>query len=71
MTVYPLTIAYQNAWEKLRKYYNLTNNAYKIYAAIVLFYPSLRKQYFNNHQAIEVLAKQKEVIINNIKKHFQ
>jgi hypothetical protein len=43
----PLAIAYQNAWEKLQKYYNKTNEAHGIYAAAVLLHPSYQKQYFN------------------------
>lgn len=44
----PLAIAYQNAWEKLQKYYNKTDEAHSIYAATVLLHPSYRKQYFDD-----------------------
>jgi hypothetical protein len=43
----PLVITYQNVWEKLRKYYELTNDTHSIYAAAILLHPSYRKQYFN------------------------
>ena len=39
----PFTVAYQNAWEKLAKYYGLTDNAHSIYAAAILLHPSQRK----------------------------
>jgi hypothetical protein len=39
----PLAVAYQNAWEKLSKYYNKTDNSYSIYAAATLLYPNYRK----------------------------
>ena len=45
----PLAIAYQNAWEKLSKYYGLTDEARSIYAAAILLHPSHRKQYFDHH----------------------
>ena len=45
-TVNPLQVAYQNAWEKLRKYNDLTDEAHEIYAAAALLNPCLRKRYF-------------------------
>jgi hypothetical protein len=44
----PLAIAYQNAWEKLSKYYNKTDNSHSIYAAATLLHPSYRKQYYDD-----------------------
>jgi hypothetical protein len=43
----PPVIAYQNAWEELRKYYKLTDVAHRISAATILLYPSHRKRSFN------------------------
>ena len=43
---HPLQNAFQNAWEKLQKYNDLTDEAHKIYAAAVLLNPCLRKRYF-------------------------
>jgi hypothetical protein len=43
----PLAVAYQNAWEKLRKYYSLTDGSHNIYAAATLFNPTRRKTYFD------------------------
>ena len=42
----PLQLAYQNAWEKLCKYNDLTDEAHEIYAAAALLNPCLRKRYF-------------------------
>ena len=42
----PLEVAYQNAWEKLTKYNNLTDENHEIYAAATLLNPCLRKGYF-------------------------
>jgi hypothetical protein len=44
--VNPLLIAYQNSWEKLQEYNNLTDNNHEIYAAGTLLNPYLRKAYF-------------------------
>jgi hypothetical protein len=43
----PLAVAYQNAWQKLRKYYDLTDVAHGIYGAAVLLHPSHRKHFFD------------------------
>ena len=45
-TATPLEVAYQNAWEKLTKYYKKSDETYAIYAAAVLLYPQFRKHYF-------------------------
>jgi len=45
--VNPLQVAYQNAWEKLQKYNDLTDEAHEIYAAAALLNPCLRKRYFD------------------------
>ena len=37
----PLREAVNNAWVKLREYYDLTDNSHGIYAAASLFYPCL------------------------------
>jgi hypothetical protein len=42
----PLLICYQNAWEVLSEYNDLTDKSYGIYAAATLLNPSLRKGYF-------------------------
>jgi hypothetical protein len=43
----PLIICYQNAWEVLRFYNDLTDKNHEIYAAAALLNPCLRKSYFN------------------------
>jgi hypothetical protein len=42
----PLLVCYQNAWEVLLEYNNLTDEAFEIYAAATLLNPCLRKHYF-------------------------
>ena len=62
----PLAVAYQNAWEKLRKYYSLTDDAHGIYAAAILLHPSYRKQYFDIHWTGEE-EQWKDIVIQNVK----
>jgi hypothetical protein len=66
----PLVIAYQNAWEKLRKYYELTDDAHSIYAAAILLHPSYRKQYFDYYWTDNEEA-WKELMIQNVKKTWR
>ena len=42
----PLEICYQNAWLKLQKYNNLTDESHEIYAAATLLNPCFRKSWF-------------------------
>ena len=44
----PLQVCYQNAWEILIEYNDLTDNNYEVYAAASLFNPCLRKEYFSH-----------------------
>ena len=41
-----MIVAYQNAWEALIKYNNLTDQNHEIYAAATLLNPCLRKRFF-------------------------
>jgi hypothetical protein len=59
----PLAVAYQNAWEKLNKYYNLTDVCHEIYAAAVLFHPSYRKGYFDRKWNSKEMNKYKELML--------
>jgi hypothetical protein len=43
----PMVIAYQNAWEILTKYNNITDNNHEIYAAATFLNPCLRIRYFD------------------------
>jgi hypothetical protein len=63
----PLAIAYQNAWEKLQKYYNKTDEAHSIYAAAVLLHPSYRKQYFGEKWRTPELKRWKSIVVDNVK----
>lgn len=42
-----LEIAYQNAWQKFRKYYELTDVCPEIYSAALLFHPCYQRAYFD------------------------
>jgi hypothetical protein len=42
----PSLICYQNAWQRLKKYNNLTDEAHEIYAGATLLNPCCRKAYF-------------------------
>jgi hypothetical protein len=44
----PLAICYQNSWQVLSKYNQLTDDTHEIYAAATLLNPSFRKRYFTN-----------------------
>lgn len=66
----PLAIAYQNAWEKLLKYYGLTDQAHSIYAAAILLHPSHRKQYFDYHWT-GMEAQWKDNMITTVKKIWE
>ena len=52
----PITIARQNVYEKLRKYYNLSDGAHTLYAAATLLSPERRGRYFDKHWTVPVLA---------------
>ena len=43
----PLLVCYQNAWDLLTKYNNLTDRNHEIYAAATLLNPCVRRQYFD------------------------
>ncbi len=66
----PLTIAYQNAWEKLQKYYKLTDDAHPIFAAAVLLHPSHRMQYFTHHWTGEE-EHWRDLMVANVKKVWE
>jgi len=63
--VNPLQIAYQNAWEKLRKYNDLTDEAYEIYAAGALLNPCLRKAYFTERWTGDAAAYIVPMLVKN------
>ena len=66
----PLAVAYQNAWEKLQKYYGLTDDAHGIYAAAILLHPSYRRQYFDYHWTGDE-EQWKDTMIKNVKKVWE
>jgi hypothetical protein len=67
----PLQVAYQNAWEKLQKYYNKTDEAHGIYAASILLHPSYRKNYFEVKWSTEELSAWREVLYQSVRTVWQ
>ena len=65
-TATALEVAYQNAWEKLTKYYKRSDETYQIYAAAVLLYPSFRRHYFQARWE----QKWMRPMIAGVKKHW-
>jgi hypothetical protein len=66
-----LTVAYQNAWAKLNKYYGLTDKAHHIYAAGTILNPSLRFQYFEDHWNIDPLTSMKSLMVKNVTEYWE
>lgn len=62
---------HQNAWEKLTKYYNLTDRSHSIYATALLLHPSHRKHYFNSHWTEGEAPRWKDVMIKNVKERWK
>ena len=62
-----LAVVHQNAWDKLRKCYDLTDCAHGIYGAAVLLHPAYRKHVLDHHWAGDE-AQWEGAMIGNIKK---
>jgi hypothetical protein len=69
-SIHPLAVAYQNAWAKLLKYYELTDEAHGIYGAALLLHPSYRKAFFER-QWEGTEAQVGAQLIANVKKIWQ
>ena len=67
----PLTIAHQNAWDKLTKYYNKTDECHLIYAAATLFNPKQRKAFFDKHWKTKESEQWKEEMISRIRQEWE
>jgi hypothetical protein len=67
----PIQVAYQIAWEKLRKYYNKTDDAHGIYAAAVRLHPKYPKHYFERKWATKELKEWKEPLYQSIKEYWE
>jgi hAT family C-terminal dimerisation region len=63
----PLSVAFNNAWDKLIKYYNLTDNSHGIYAAALLLHPTYQKRYFDIYWNTDDLIAWKPQMIQNVK----
>lgn len=68
---HPLETSHQLAWEKLNKYYNLTDVAHGIYGAALLLHPSFRKHYFDSQWTSDTMVDWKGTLISNVKKIWQ
>ena len=66
----PSMVAHQNAWEKLNKYYAVTDLSHSIYDAAVLLHPSYRKHFFDYHWVGDE-EQWKAIMIGNVKKTWQ
>ena len=66
----PLMVAHQNAWQKLNKYYTITDLSHSIYGAAILVHPSSGKSFFDLHRTGEEAA-WKEIMILNVKTTWQ
>ena len=64
-------VCHQNAWEKLLKYYNLTDRSHSIYATALLLHPQHRKHYFDSHWITEEISQWKDVMIKNVKERWK
>lgn len=62
-----LAVAFNNAWDKLTKYYKLTDDSHAVYAAAVLLHPMYRKRYFDDNWDTDDLIAWKPQTIQNIK----
>jgi hAT family C-terminal dimerisation region len=67
----PLAITYNNAWEKLTKYYNLTDKCHSIYAAALLLHPSYRKRFFDDYWIGGEIEAWKPVMIKSVKQVWE
>ena len=66
----PLAVAHQNAWDKLKKYYNLTDRTH-IYAAALLFNPTQRIKYFDSHWTSTEMQLWKQEIITTVRDSWE
>jgi hypothetical protein len=69
--VSPLEVAHQNAWQKLYKYYNLTDQSHSIYAAAILFHPSCRKAYFDEQWTGDKMKIWKDKMIATVRQTWE
>jgi hypothetical protein len=67
----PLAVAYQNAWEKLNKYYNITDDSHSIYAAATLFNPARRQDYFDQQWTTLEMKSWKQRMLYTVKKIWE
>lgn len=67
----PLAIAYQNAWQKLQKYYSLTDSSLGIFAAAVLLHPTYRKHYFEEKWSTSGVEEWKPILYHRVQQIWQ
>jgi hypothetical protein len=59
----PMLVAYQNAWDILSKYNNITDSNHEIYAAATFLNPCLRMRYFDRAWTGNGAEAQKELML--------
>lgn len=64
---HPLIVAYQQCWQKLDKYYLLSDEAHQIYAAATLFSPFARKAFFDKNWDQKWLNQ----MLETVKEHYK
>lgn len=67
----PLAVAYQNAWQKLQKYYSLTDSSLGIFAAAVLLHPTYRKHYFEEKWTTSGVEEWKPILYRRVQQIWQ
>lgn len=67
----PIEVAAQNAWQKLQKYYEKTDNSHHIFAAAVLFNPAARIEYFNGAWETMVEQTLKQTMVKSVKEQWR
>jgi hypothetical protein len=65
-----ITVARQNAYQKLQKYYEMTDQAYTLYAAATLLSPEQRGHYFDEHWTTAYMQTCKREMRKQIKAHW-
>lgn len=68
---HPLTVAYQNAWQKLHKYWLKSDESHCLYAAATLFCPMTKKHYFDKNWSDTEQMQWKEQMLATVKKYWQ
>lgn len=67
---HPQTICWQNSWQKLDKWWHITDQAFTVYAAATLLAPRCRKAYFDKNWKDESFNDLKERMIKKVHQYW-